>query len=167
MNVRLRVRPCTLKQANERIAALHRHHKPVVGHRFSLAAFAGETCVGVAVVGRPVARAVDQYAIAEVTRLATDGTRNACSLLYSAAARACEAMGFESIQTYTLASESGASLRAAGWTNEGPAGGGDWNCGGSRSHKNRRTDQPMTPKVRWRKSFPAARVAAHQEETEG
>lgn len=66
---------------------------------------------------------VNQTCIAEVSRLATDGTRNACSILYAAAARACDAMGFDSIQTYTLPEEGGASLRAAGWTCEGEAGG--------------------------------------------
>ena len=145
------VRPCTIAQANEAIARLHRHHKPVTGHRFSLAVYDGDRLCGVAVVSRPVARMVDQYRVAEVTRLATDGTRNACSILYAAAARACDAMGFDSIQTYTLPEEGGASLRAAGWVNEGPAGGGDWNRGGQSTHKNRRVDQPMSVKTRWRR----------------
>jgi hypothetical protein len=94
---------------------------------------------------------VEQYTVAEVTRLATDGTRNACSILYAAAARACDAMGFNSIQTYTLPTEGGHSLRAAGWECEGEAGGGDWNRGGESTHKGRRTDQPMEVKWRWRK----------------
>lgn len=152
---RLVVRPCTLKQANELISAIHRHHKPVVGHRFSIAVYDGDKCVGVATIGRPVARKLDWNRIAEVTRLATDGTKNACSILYAAAARACEAMGFDSIQTYTLPEEGGVSLKAAGWTNEGMFGGGNWNGSGNgeNSHKNRRTDQPMQQKFRWRKSF--------------
>lgn len=143
----MRVVPLTLKQANEFVARLHRHHKPVVGHRFSLGAQIGDTLVGVAIVGRPVARMVSQYSVAEVTRLCTDGTKNACSLLYSACARVAKEMGFESIQTYTLPSEGGASLRASGWVLEGTFGGGDW----SRGRSGRRTDQPMEPKLRWRR----------------
>lgn len=150
----MRVVPITLKQANEMISQLHRHHKPVVGHRFSLAAINDlGALVGCCVVGRPVARMVNQYTVAEVTRLATDGSPNACSFLYGAAARVCREMGFESIQTYTLPEEGGASLRASGWVCEGPTGGGDWNRGGSATHKNRRTDQPMQQKIRWRKTL--------------
>lgn len=110
----LTARPATLKQANELVKQLHRHHKPVTGHRFSIAAFCGDTLVGCAIVGRPVARLVDQYNVCEVVRLVTDGTKNACSFLYARCARAAEAMGFDFIQTYTLPEEGGASLRAAG-----------------------------------------------------
>ena len=106
-----------------------------------------------------MARSVDQWRVAEVTRLATDGTKNACSRLYAAAARACDALGFDSIQTYTLPEEGGVSLRASGWVCEGTAGGGDWNAGGERSHKGRRTDQPMQVKYRWRRVLSNGRAA--------
>ena len=144
----LTVVPVELVEANAFIAALHRHHAPVVGHRFSIGAVddAG-TLVGVAVVGRPVARlAGHPRDVAEVTRLATDGTPNACSILYAAAARACRAMGFRRIQTYTLPAEGGASLRASGWVEEGLAGGGQWKHSDG---KPRRTDQPTDVKTRW------------------
>lgn len=111
----MRVVPLTLKQANGLISELHRHHKPVVGHRFSIGAESDGKLVAAVVVGRPVSREVDQYRVAEVTRLVTDGTRNACSLLYAAAARAAQAMGFDLIQTYILESEPGTSLKASGW----------------------------------------------------
>lgn len=147
----LRVFPCTLKQANDLIARLHRHHKPCVGHRFSIGVRDGEGTVrGACVVGRPVARAVDQYAVAEVIRLVTDGTPNACSVLYGAAARAAKAMGFDYIQTYTLPEEGGASLRASGWVVDGKTSGGDWNHSW---RKGRRTDQPQDPKLRWRRDL--------------
>ena len=143
----MRVVPIELVEANACISAWHRHHKPVVGHRFSLGALDGLRIVGVCVVGRPVARlAGHPREVAEVTRLATDGTRNACSILYAAAARACRAMGFRRLQTYTLESEEGASLRAAGWLHEGRAGGGQWK---HTDGKPRRTDQPITIKNRW------------------
>jgi hypothetical protein len=137
----LTVRPLTLAQANALVAQLHRHHKPVAGHRFSIDAFAGDRLVGAAIVGRPVAREVPQYDIAEVTRLVTDGTQNACSLLLGAAGRAARAMGFAAIQTYTLAGERGTSLKAAGWRQLRRTAGGDWN---KPARSGRRRDQPTT-----------------------
>jgi hypothetical protein len=148
----LHVLPVELAEANAAIAAWHRHHKPVIGHRFSLGcADEGGVLHGVCIVGRPVARlAGHPRDVAEVTRLATDGTHNACSILYAAAARACRAMGFLRIQTYTLPWEGGASLRASGWTHEGDAGGGQWK---HTDGKPRRTDQPTEVKSRWSKQL--------------
>lgn len=123
---RLRHARITLAQANAFVVALHRHHPPVVGHLFSIGAVLGGDIVGVAIVGRPVARMRDDGRTAEVTRLCTDGTRNACSFLYGCAARAAFALGFERIGTYTLPDEGGASLRAAGWHLIGARGGGEW-----------------------------------------
>lgn len=150
--ITLRVVPVELKEANAFIGAHHRHHQPVVGHRFSLAAINEDgTIVGVCVIGRPVARlAGNPRQVLEVTRLATDGTTNACSVLYAAAARAGKAMGYERIQTYTLPEEGGSSLRASGWVDEGPAGGGQWK---HTDGKPRRTDQPTSIKTRWSKTL--------------
>lgn len=143
----MRARPLTLKQANAFIAENHRHHKPVTGHRFTIAAEKNGVVCGFAVVGRPVARMVDPYTVAEVTRLCTDGTRNACSFLYSACARAAAAaMGFEKIQTYILDSEDGTTLKAAGWKYEYTTSGGQWK---HTDGKPRRTDQPTQPKQLW------------------
>ena len=100
------------------------------------------------------ARAVDQKYVLEVTRLATDGTPNACSFLYALAARLADGMGFKKIQTYILDSESGTTLRAAGWKLEGQTAGGDWNHSKANAGK-RRTDQPMQPKSRWSKVLSA------------
>lgn len=156
--MKLTVVPIELKEANAFIAAVHRHHAPVIGHRFSIGVV-DEACLlrGVCVVGRPVARlAGHPRDVAEVTRLATDGATNACSILYGAAARAARAMGFRRIQTYTLPSEGGASLRASGWTDEGNAGGGQWK---HTDGKPRRTDQPTDIKTRWSKTFPRPEVS--------
>lgn len=85
--------PLTLKQANDLVLTLHRHHKPVVGHRFSLGVKDEEgTLVGAVIVGRPVSRELAQYEVAEVTRLVTNGAFNACSALYAAAARVSKEM---------------------------------------------------------------------------
>ena len=148
--MKLRLRPMTLKQANELIGCLHRHHRPVQGHRFTIGLQRdGEWC-GAIVVGRPTARMTEQYFVAEATRLVTDGTPHACSKLYAAAARAAEAMGYDRIQTFILASESGKSLIAAGWKQDGVSDGGDWNCP---SRGGRRIDQPQEPKQRFAKEL--------------
>lgn len=107
--------PLTLEEANEFVRRHHRHHKPVVGHKFSIGAALGDEIVGVAIVGRPVSRRRDDGLTLEVTRLCTDGSKNACSFLYGAAWRAARALGFKRIGTYTTPEEGGASLRAAGW----------------------------------------------------
>lgn len=117
-----------LDEANAFVAEHHRHHKPAVGHLFSLGAVLGDKIVGVCIVGRPVARLRDDGLTAEVTRLCTDGTKNACSFLYGAAARAAFALGYKRIGTYILATESGVTLKAAGWRLIGEVKGRSWSC---------------------------------------
>lgn len=113
---RLRLVPLSLAQANEHVAAWHRHNDPVVGHKFSVgAADEGGVLHAVAIVGRPVARHYDDADTLEVLRVASDGTANANSMLYGACARATFALGYRRLVTYTQAAESGGSLRAAGW----------------------------------------------------
>lgn len=123
---RLYICPISLAEANEFVAQHHRHHKKVVGHKFSIAAARGDEIVGVAIVGRPVSRHLDDGWTLEVNRLCTDGTRNACSMLYAAAWRAARAMGYKRLITYILESEPGTSLKAAGWKCIGKAGGLRW-----------------------------------------
>ena len=85
----------------------------------------------------------------ELTRLCTNGAKNACSFLYGAAARAAAAMGYKRIITYTLESENGASLRASGWICQGKAGGLRWT--GKRQPKE---DQyPAQMKLRYEKQL--------------
>lgn len=143
---RLRVVPVTLRQANAYVAAHHRHHGPSRGCKFALAVTDGECVRGVAICGRPVARLLDDGETLEVLRVATDGTKNACSALYGACRRVALAMGYRRILTYTLAEEPGTSLRAAGWVRAAEAtGGGSWSC-----PSRPRTDKhPTGPKVRW------------------
>jgi len=148
--MKLHIRPLTLSQANELVAIWHRHHKKVVGHRFSIGVYDElGVCHGAAIVGRPVARMTEQYSTAEVTRLVTDGTPNACSCLYSACARTAQSMGFLRIQTFILESEPGTSLKATGWTMGHTTSGGD----GWQSREGRRKDQPTDPKVLWSRNL--------------
>jgi hypothetical protein len=115
-----------LDEANAFVAQHHRHHMPVVGHLFSIGAAVGDQIVGVAIVGRPISRFRDDGVTAEVTRLCTDGTKDACSFLYGASAKAAFALGFKRIGTYILNTENGVSLRAAGWKMIGETPGRSW-----------------------------------------
>jgi hypothetical protein len=112
----LAIVPVRFNDACKFVAAHHRHHKPPIGMKFCLGVAKDETLVGVAIVGRPVARSYDNGKTLEVNRTATDGTPNANSMLYGAAWRAAKAMGYDRLITYTQKGETGASLRAAGWT---------------------------------------------------
>lgn len=146
----LAIVPCDLDEANAFVAQHHRHHRPVMGHKFSLACVQGEMVVGVAIISRPVARHLDDGLTLEITRVATDGTRNACSALYGAARRATFALGYKRLVTYTLPSEGGASLRGAGYRQIGVAGGGSWN----RRHRPRVDKAPLQEKIRWEVTIP-------------
>ena len=136
--------PCSLEEANAFVAEHHRHHRPTPVAKFSIAAMSdsGEV-VGVVIVGLPKARlAMDGWTL-EVTRLASDGSRNACSFLYGAAARAAFALGFKCIGTYILAHEDGATLNAAGWRMIGQTTGRSWS-----TPSRLRTDKhPLGPKT--------------------
>ena len=123
----LEVVPMTLTEAKAYIEEHHRHHKPPVGALFSIGASDGEKIVGVVVVGRPVARMADNGWTVEVTRLASDGTKNVCSMLYRAAWRAARAMGYRKLITYTLQTEPGSSLKAAGFELVGEVTKRSWN----------------------------------------
>lgn len=141
-----------LEEANVLVKQWHRHHKPVVGHKFSIGAYdtKEQRLVGAVIVGRPVSRMFNWHVRLEVTRLVTDGTKNACSFLYAAAARVAKELGYETIHTYILDSETGVSLLAAGWYLEAEyAGGGH----GWHNRTGRRNDQPENIKQRWVKDL--------------
>lgn len=142
----LTVVPCTLAEANTFVLQHHRHHKPVVGHKFCVAVadIDGEIR-GVAIVGRPVARRLDDGWVLEVNRVATDGCENACSALYGACWRVAKNMGYRKLITYILDTEPGTSLNAAGWKCVGSAGGGSWNC----KSRPRVDTAPTQTKLKW------------------
>jgi len=123
----------------------HRHHRAPQGGIFAIAVAEDGEIRGVAIVGRPVARNAQDGWTAEVTRVCTDGSRNACSMLYGAAWRAARAMGYRKLVTYTLPEEGGASLRGAGWKCIGQAGGGSWH----RKTRPRVDTHPTQEKLRW------------------
>lgn len=142
---RLHVREIELRDANAFVNTRHRHLAGVVGHKFSIGVFTGSRLVGVAIIGRPLARFLDNGNTLEILRVATDGTRNACSKLLGAARRGARDRCAARIITYTLPSEPGTSLRAAGFACEGPAGGGAW----ARRGRGRADRHPTVRKLRW------------------
>ena len=120
----LKAVPIELKDANAYIARFHRHHSPVYRDKFRVGAAESGVLVGVAQVGRPTSRVLDDGMTLEVVRLCSSGDRNVCSFLYSRCARIARELGFKRIITYILESEDGTSLKASGWHCE------DDRCGG-------------------------------------
>lgn len=112
----LELQPITLAEAKEFVNQYHRHNIAPVGHKFSIGLNDGEKVVGVAIIGRPIARHNDNGNTLEVLRVCVlEGYRNACSKLYAAAWRVTKNLGYKRLITYTLVSEPGTSLKAAGW----------------------------------------------------
>lgn len=142
---KLQAVPINLEGANEFVSRHHRHHKAVQGHKFSIGAESHGELVGVVIVGRPVSRRLDDGMTLEVTRLCSDGTKNACSFLYGAAARAAFALGYRRLGTYIRADEPGTSLVAAGWRLVGATPGRSWSVP-SRPRKDK-TD--LIPRLRF------------------
>ena len=115
----MRVVPISLREANDFVAEYHRHHPTVRGCKWAIGLEDSGRLCGVAICGRPVARMIDDGQTIEINRLATDGTRNACSMLYGACCRIAKEMGYRRAVTYILEGENGASLRASNFTYDG------------------------------------------------
>ncbi|MCQ2439272.1 MAG: hypothetical protein MJ074_05890 [Oscillospiraceae bacterium] len=162
----MEIRSIQLREANTYVERFHRHHGPTIGHKWSLAAYKDDRLVGVAIVGRPTGRYLDDGQTLEVTRLCTDGTRNACSCLYAAAARRAKREGYAKIITFILQSEPGTSLRAAGWTMEAAkAGKPKWNTQRYDARPQQlsmfpKKELPREYKQRWAKELNARRDPA-------
>lgn len=145
----LELRPCDFQTARDFVRDNHRHNKPPVGHKFSIACYDGDRLCGVCMVGRPVSRYLDDGLTLEINRCCTDGTKNACTILYGAACRAAKALGYKRVVTYTRETEPGTSLRASNFVCDGKAGGNHWT--GQRYQQMTITDDVL--KVRWSKTL--------------
>ncbi len=144
--VGLKLQPISRDEACAFIQRHHRHHPPPVGWKFGIAASDdGGIVRAVVAVGRPVSRHCDDGWTAEVTRLCTDGAKNAASMLYAAAWRACRAMGYRRLITYTLDTETGTSLVAAGWKVVGKVKEESWH----REARPRVDKHPTQGKLKW------------------
>lgn len=141
----MKIAPITFREASSYINQFHRHHNATVGCKFCISVIDGDGQIhGVAVCGRPVSRMLDDGLTLEINRVCTDGTKNACSMLYGASCRIAKNMGYMKVITYTLQSEDGASLKASNFTCDGEAGGTHWTgC------RNRGQDIPYEMKKRW------------------
>lgn len=141
--------PITLRKAQEFVSEYHRHNVAPQGHKFSIGLSYGGDLIGVCIVGRPVARHADDGFTAEILRVCVkEGYKNANSKLYGAAVRACKAMGYKRVLTYTLPSESGSSLRAVGFIADGVT---QNMAGWDRPKRQRKTLEkyPVGVKIRW------------------
>lgn len=162
----MKLRPISWRHACAFVAQHHRHNKPPRGQKFAIAAYDALELIGVVQAGRPVARRLDDGITAEITRccvrpapIVTDRWGNAhansaCSFLYAAAIRACKAMGYGAVITYTQADESGKSLRAAGFVRmrEIPAR-GSWAADSIKRGGGRDDDGGGVPRVFWMIKF--------------
>jgi hypothetical protein len=147
-SAKLLVESIDFRTACSFVNSYHSHHGSPVGHVFSLGVNAGEDLVAVAIVGRPNARLLDDGRTLEITRVASAGIKNACSMLLAACRREAKLRGHTSVITYTLEEEHGVSLRAAGFTEDGVTGGGKW----SRAERPREYEKNTGAKRRWRGS---------------
>jgi hypothetical protein len=143
----LELQPITLNEANLFIEQYHRHHAKIVGWKYGIAVNDGKKIVGVITIGRPVARHYNDGWTLEVTRCCTDETKNACSKLYAAAWRVAKNLGYKKLITYTLETEPGTSLKAAGFKVLYKTRGGSWSC----KSRPRIDKHPTIPKLCWEK----------------
>lgn len=147
--MKLLVRPITRRNAQEFIRAQHRHSDPPIGDMFRTSIVYHGALVAVGIVGRPVARGLDDRDTVEILRVCTLGTRNACSLLYGRLCRAAEALGFQRAITYTRIDEDGASLRAAGFRQAATVKGREWTT----PSRPRRAGRDIVDRVRWEREL--------------
>ena len=145
----LEVVPVTFAFAKEYVKEHHRHNPDIVGCKFAIGIKNGEgDIVGVAICGRPVSRHLDNGETLEINRVCTDGTKNACSLLYGRCCQIAKAMGYKKVITYTLISENGASVKASNFICDGEAGGTHWT-----GVRNRGQQIPKEKKIRWHRNL--------------
>ncbi len=169
---RAEIVPVTLAEARRYVADHHRHNEPPRGHKFSIGLRRDGELVGVVIASRPVARGSDDGRTVEIIRLTTEGDRNACSRLYGAACRAAAAMGCQRAITYTLDTEAGSSVRAAGFLPDGTTKGGEWTpaVGVWRQAEHPRMfdppKMPTGPKTRWVRDLVTARLLTDTETPE-
>lgn len=148
----MRLIPITLKAANEFVKRHHRHHGPVTGWKFGVGLEESGELIGVAIAGRPVSRMTQTSELRsiEITRVCTLGHKNSPSMLYGAIVRAAFSLGYNRVISFILCTETGHSLKAAGWKCVGMAGGGKW----SRPSRGRNDDHPLQKKMKWEVRVP-------------
>lgn len=145
----LRAVPLELAESKAFVEKYHRHHGSVHRDKWRVGCADGDKLVGVANVGRPIARHLDDGHTLEVLRLCSTGEKDVCSFLYAKCARIAREMGYSKIIIYILDNEDGTSLRAAGWHKEADTKGHSWDTPSRR----RNTKAPICDKQRWAKDL--------------
>lgn len=143
----LHISPISYKDASEFVRKHHRHHgNPPARWKYGACVKDdNDNVVGVIMVGRPVSRILDDGYTVEVNRCCTDGTKNACSMLYAVARRVAKEIGYKRIITYILETEDGTSLKASGWTMKYKTQAGSWNT----PARKRTNKSPTCSKILW------------------
>ncbi len=142
---RLELVPCSIPEAKAFVERVHRTHRAPLSGKWAHAVARDGEIVAVAIVGRPVARGLQDGWTVEVTRVASDGTINACSMLYGAAWRAARAQGYRRMVTYTGKDEEGTTLRAVGWKVVAEVMPRSWHC----ESRPRVDKHPIQGRLRW------------------
>ncbi len=155
MSKYLKVIPLSLKEANNFIDKYHRHNKRCAGHKFSIGAEYQGKLVGVAIVGRPVARKLDNKLTLEINRncVLDDAPKGTCSFLYAKAIKIWQSMGGKKIITYTLETESGSSLKAVKFNKETTVQTFKKNTGWITRANRVWQEVQATPRIRWGKEL--------------
>jgi hypothetical protein len=144
----MKIVPITFRYAQQFVKDYHRHNPNVVGCKFAIGCQGDDGIVGVAICGRPVSRYLDDGKTLEINRVCTNGAANACSMLYGACCRIAKEMGYERVITYTLQSETGASVKASNFICDGEAGGTHWT-----GKRDKGQNIPNEMKVRWHRGL--------------
>ena len=144
----MKIVPITFRYAQQFVKDYHRHNPNVVGCKFAIGCQGDDGIVGVAICGRPVSRYLDDGKTLEINRVCTNGAANACSMLYGACCRIAKEMGYERVITYTLQSETGASVKASNFICDGEAGGTHWT-----GKRDKGQNIPNEMKVRWHRDL--------------
>jgi hypothetical protein len=144
----MKIVPITFRYAQQFVKDYHRHNPNVVGCKFAIGCQGDNGIVGVAICGRPVSRYLDDGKTLEINRVCTNGAANACSMLYGACCRIAKEMGYERVITYTLQSETGASVKASNFICDGEAGGTHWT-----GKRDKGQNIPNEMKVRWHRDL--------------
>jgi hypothetical protein len=130
----------------------HRHNKPPVGFKVLIGAYNGTELIGVGILGRPINRILQDRGYLEVTRVCIKPCHphglewNACSMLYGRLCREAKKRGAKKVCTYVLTSESGISVRAAGFEQVKFVRGRKWRC----KARPDATDQIVSTVDKWR-----------------
>lgn len=144
--VKLTIATSNVKAAKRWVKDHHSKLPDLHAALFAVGVEADGVCVCIAVVALPGAPAFQTGRIAEIVRVASDGTApHACSMAYAAARRMALEGGYRRIVTYTHLNEPGVGLKAAGF----------WPTaltrGEERDRKTRRRKKVVdaSPKIRW------------------